>query len=288
MRYRNCVFTLNNYTDTEYNNLLYNTKFKYIIIGKEISDSGTHHLQGYFELLIQTRHNKIKAINPRMHFEKRKGSQKQAIDYCKKSGNFIENGISRMQGQRNDLNKLKIDLSDGRSIAEIVLMENLNYPQLRFLILAEPYLYKPKLSKRSCIWCYGETGTGKSHFAKTYTDLSDIYFKDVESKWWDGYTNQSVVVFDELRADCFKINYMLRLLDDLPLRVEYKGGTVPLRCETIIITSPLNPMEMYGKCNEKIEQLMRRIDKLQLFEIGGTISVDKGNTILTEIDFNQL
>lgn len=283
-RFRNCVFTLNNYNDDEYNNLLNNNKFKYIIIGKEISDSGTHHLQGYFELKKQTWHETIKKINPRMHFERRKGTQKQAIDYCKKSGNFIENGISRIQGQRNDLNKLKLDLIDGRTIADIIVNESLNYQQLRFLLMAEPYLFKPKLIKRSCIWCYGETGTGKSHFAKTYTDLSDIYFKDVESKWWDGYTNQSVVVFDELRADCFPLNYMLRLLDDLPLRVEYKGGSISLRAEMVIITSPYNPYEMYGAFNEKMDQLMRRIDKLLLFGDNFSISGVKGNTIHAEIE----
>jgi len=54
MRFRNIVFTLNNYTDDEYNNLLNHKEFKYVIIGKEIGEKGTPHLQRYAELNIDT------------------------------------------------------------------------------------------------------------------------------------------------------------------------------------------------------------------------------------------
>jgi hypothetical protein len=55
VRYRNICFTLNNYTSQEYEALLYNDNFKYVIIGKEVGESGTPHLQGYGELKNQMR-----------------------------------------------------------------------------------------------------------------------------------------------------------------------------------------------------------------------------------------
>ena len=40
-RFRNLVVTLNNYSEEEYNHLTNHPLFKYVTIGKEISESGT-------------------------------------------------------------------------------------------------------------------------------------------------------------------------------------------------------------------------------------------------------
>jgi len=53
-QFRNFVFTLNNYSEEEHETLLKCDSFKYIIIGREIGDSGTPHLQGYAELKKKT------------------------------------------------------------------------------------------------------------------------------------------------------------------------------------------------------------------------------------------
>lgn len=259
-RFTSCVFTLNNYNDLEYNDLLFNDLFSYIIIGKEVGDEGTPHLQGYFELKKQSRFNAIKCINLRMHFEKRKGSQEQAIAYCKKDGVYEENGNRKVQGDRSDLKKITADLSDGKSIRELLLGDGLSYQQLCFAQKAQPYLLKNKLLRRKCIWCYGPTGTGKSHFAKTFAPLDEIYFKKHDTKWWCGYNNEKIVVIDEFRACDMKLSELLILLDDLPYRIEYKGGSTLLQAELIIITTPRSPSDTYINCAEDIAQLMRRVE----------------------------
>lgn len=68
--------------------------FKYLIFGRETGESGTPHLQGYFELTKKLRRNQIQAIVgfERAHLEVRRGSAKQASDYCKKQENFEEFG----------------------------------------------------------------------------------------------------------------------------------------------------------------------------------------------------
>lgn len=84
-------FTLNNYTEEEYNNIIYvcSSKGEYII-GDEVGEEGTPHLQGYVKF-----HNKVRPINMfasnRIHWEKCKGSHQQNIDYCKKGGKFVTN-----------------------------------------------------------------------------------------------------------------------------------------------------------------------------------------------------
>jgi hypothetical protein len=63
-----------NYTESGYQGLLNNGKFKYVIIGKETDESDTPHLHGYGELATQMRFNRIKKdIHATTHFERRYG-----------------------------------------------------------------------------------------------------------------------------------------------------------------------------------------------------------------------
>jgi hypothetical protein len=47
-RLRNICFTLNNWTDQQYQSLM-GLDVSYIVFGKEVGESGTPHLQGYCE-----------------------------------------------------------------------------------------------------------------------------------------------------------------------------------------------------------------------------------------------
>lgn len=283
IKYTNIVFTLNNYTDLEYNDLLSNDLIEYIIIGKEVGSEGTPHLQGYAELINRSRFTKVKSINNRMHFEPRKGTQKQAIAYCKKDGDWVDRGTPKSQGHRTDLDKLKGDLINGRSMRDIVVNESLNYTQLCFLQKTQPYLLKNKLSKgKQVIWCYGPTGTGKSKFAWDYLDDKDeIYYKNPSNKWWDGYDSHKLIIIDDLRANNFLFTDLLRMFDIYPYRLEFKGGSTFLNSDTIIVTTNKHPREMFAnQSDEDIQQMLRRITIKEFCapgqEVGGQEVV--GNT----------
>ncbi|WP_445779031.1 hypothetical protein [Shewanella sp.] len=90
---RNWCFTLNNYTDTEYTSILsFCTKpGKLYIIGKEIGESGTPHLQGYISSKNAIRFNTLKSVCSRMHLEKAKGDGMANRKYCSKDGNYETN-----------------------------------------------------------------------------------------------------------------------------------------------------------------------------------------------------
>lgn len=96
-------FTLNNYSESEYEFLsseFRNKSEKYFyIVGKEVGESGTPHLQGYIALK-----DKSKKFRPlptfavkreegknAMHFERARGNREQNYKYCSKDGNFITN-----------------------------------------------------------------------------------------------------------------------------------------------------------------------------------------------------
>lgn len=88
-RLRKACFTLNNWTESELTQILtYFADMKYII-GKEIGESKTPHLQGYVEFGRQYSFKQIKEMIPRAHIEKPKGTREQNIKYCSKEGNVV-------------------------------------------------------------------------------------------------------------------------------------------------------------------------------------------------------
>lgn len=94
-RSRAFAFTLNNYNDSEYMSILAQTQkhSKYYIIGKEVGESGTPHLQGYVYFENAKTFNQMRdwLDNKRVHFEIAKGNKDQNYKYCSKEGDFISN-----------------------------------------------------------------------------------------------------------------------------------------------------------------------------------------------------
>lgn len=272
--YRNIVFTLNNYTDLDIQTVLTCKHFKYVIIGKEIAPStGTPHLQGYAELIKSMRFNALKKLFPTMHFEARYSSQTQAINYCKKDGDWTESGQTNRPGDRTDLRKQRDMIKAGVRLTELVEDQDLSPNQCKSI--KEYYtLFEPARDRDTPMlvyWYYGPTGSGKSKQAwDLYGD--DMYVKDCNSKWWDGYDGQETILFDDIRPNSFSFNWLLNITDRYPLRVEVKGGYRQFRSKRIIFTCPLSPNEFCYKMlnvaevGEDINQLLRRITDVMRFD----------------------
>ncbi len=91
-KHRSYCLTLNNYTDEELEH--WNTLFaegKRWIIGKEIGEEKTPHLQAYIQYKSSRSFGKMKKLFPRAHIEQAKGSPEENWKYCKKDGNFTTN-----------------------------------------------------------------------------------------------------------------------------------------------------------------------------------------------------
>lgn len=85
------TFTWNNYTEEEFLDIkkTWTKQCDYIIIGKEVGEQGTPHLQGYLELISKKRPMGTFGTT-RVHWEKAKGNRMQNKAYCSKDGNFHE------------------------------------------------------------------------------------------------------------------------------------------------------------------------------------------------------
>jgi len=83
-------FTLNNPTADDDKCEDWDPLTKYMIVGQEVGEEGTPHWQGYVEFLKEKRLTALKALIPRAHWEKCKGTPWQNFQYCSKDGQFKE------------------------------------------------------------------------------------------------------------------------------------------------------------------------------------------------------
>lgn len=103
LRSNRVCFTLNNYSEEEFDGLTKYfhdnpEKIIYGVIGMEIGENGTPHLQGFLNLREEPKKCGLKwwkAELPggsRMHFEGARGTDAQSKEYCTKEGPFMETG----------------------------------------------------------------------------------------------------------------------------------------------------------------------------------------------------
>lgn len=258
---RGYVFTLNNWTEDEYEKIK-KISCDYLIIGKETGESGTPHLQGFIYKKSVLTFNGIKKSIPRAHIEAMKGTAEQASTYCKKENNFYEHGEHPVgKGTRTDLDAVRDVIKETGKMSEVVQVAT-SYQSVRMAECILKYNEKPRNWKPNVIWIYGETGIGKTR--KAYEMLGDeLYRAHTNGKWFEGYDAHENVLIDDLRGDFMKYHELLGLLDRYGFRVECKGGSRQFLAKNIIITSHKRPEEIFcGKNEEDIKQLLRRIDEI--------------------------
>jgi len=76
--------------------------------------------QGYIELQKRVAFDVVKRAINNSHIESRRGSQQQAIEYCRKEGDFHEWGSPKNQGDRTDLQSIKRALESNSSIKTLL------------------------------------------------------------------------------------------------------------------------------------------------------------------------
>lgn len=272
-RARYWVFTLNNYTpEDEFYliNLPYDpsNQIAYIAFAREVAPTtGTPHLQGHLELREQLRFSQLKKlVPPQVYLAVRKGSFEDCETYISKEGEVQRSGerVSKGSGHRSDLDNCKALLDSGG--LALVAQEDFS-SFVRYHRGFEKYLglQQPKRSWETAVYIYwGKTGTGKTR--KVHDECADLYVH-TEEKWFDGYTGQESVLFDDFHGGVFKLPYLLKLLDRYPMQVPIKGGFVSWIPKKIFITSNIDPKTWFPNANEEhINALFRRVTNIIHFD----------------------
>lgn len=283
---RGWCFTCNNWTEDDLERLK-NIKCNYMIIGSEIGENGTPHLQGYVYIPnARSLSGMIKKDFKGCHLEITKGTPEQNKIYCSKQEIIYETGELPQKGKRTDLKKIKDEIiNENRTVDDIALEDpDIVHKYGRTLMLLEDIRLRnvERTEMTTCTWYYGKTGTGKSH--RTYerdSKKGNRYIVPRDGDWWDGYVGQETVILNDFRG---RIQYeeMLQMIDKYPYHVRRRGRAPrPFTSKHVIITSSLPPWEIYKNRMEEdnIDQLLRRIKVIEVIDKDTELELIRNVTI---------
>ncbi|ARO77516.1 rep protein [Circovirus pichong] len=259
-------FTLNNPTDEEVAAVkAWNpSEYHYAIVGRERGEQGTPHLQGFIHMKKKGRLSALKKLLSRAHWEKARGSDEDNEEYCSKEGDVILTLGIPVKGNRSDLSGAVAAVKAGsrmadiaRDFSEVYVKYGRGLRELALLIGQKPRDFKTEL-----IVVTGPSGVGKSRYANEYPGTK---FYKMKGEWWDGYSNEEVVVIDDFYG-WIPFCELLRLSDRYPHKVPVKGSYVEFNSKVIIITSNTHPETWYNEEKCHTPALFRRINRWLMWD----------------------
>lgn len=240
------------------------------------------HLQGYVEFRSPLDRKTVKKLlgNNSIHLEKALAGSKANIKYCSKVESrlpqfpFFEFGTpaSKTQGTRTDLLKMAESLKNGLPLHEVAKNNPVAYIRHSRGLDKLSQIYKQKFRNQyvdnmnvKVFW--GDAGAGKTRSIYEEYGPENCYTPvwNGSKFWFDGYSDQKVLVINEFYGQC-RVSTLQLLLDRYRLQVETKGGMVMSNWDTIIITSNCHPSQWYNSWDtipdRVVSSIIRRIDEI--------------------------
>lgn len=205
------------------------------------------------------------------------GNEAELIKYCQKDDTHPNNtarwllGTPTQQGKRNDLaDAIAIVVAGGiKRLIEERPKEYVKYSNGMEKLAKRVHCKKRDSSVAPIVAVlYGSTGTGKTKRAFDWADAwstatgKDYYVKDSDTKWWDGYEGEELVIIDEVLSQ-IELPSLLKILDRYQLQREAKGSVHQLSANKFVITSNYHPDAWFPTAGlASREALLRRITHL--------------------------
>lgn len=236
------------------------------VVARELHESGDPHLHAYVKYKTKIRTKDAAAF---FKFKTYKGNYQTARNplaiakYCKKDGDFIEDGIV--------INAKKKAREDKRSyVGHKLVIENakltdlvkehpefiFGYERLKNDIQAYRMDIEPMTDyyPRTCYWITGDPGIGKSRYVR---EQHPGCYNKPQNKWWNGYNGEDVVLLDDL--DSKEMGHLLKIWgDNYSYISEVKNGQVKPRYTKMYITSNYRPHELWKDDAQMCAAIERR------------------------------
>ena len=258
MKARNWSFTINNYVDVPKQLPQGPPPIKYLCFGRETSQNGTPHLQGFVSFKNAVyRPSRFFLQYGNGHFEMARGTAQENVDYCAKEGDFTEFGTRpKNQADQGHHGKRGGEVEQERwehtwrmskegRVEEVPADIRFRYYNT-VLKVASRYQKSPaELEKLDNTWIWGPSGSGKSTYVhKKYPG----HYRKGFSKWWDGFRMEEeahqTVILDDLHPKWSLKEELKNWADKFPFPAEYKGGVMIIRPARIVITSNYRPEQV--------------------------------------------
>ncbi|AUD57238.1 rolling-circle replication protein [Pleurochrysis carterae circular virus] len=258
-KFRNFVFTKNNYSQEDLDDLD-SMEIKYLIYGKESAPTtGTPHLQGF--VVFKNQRSTGSVCKELKCWARPAKTTQCAIAYCKKDGDFVERGTPPMTqeecGKKGEefYFKCLTAAEEGRFEdipASIMFTQDQAIHRHRQRALLAREL---KDTDEQMLWYWGAPGTGKSKKARG--DHPGFYLK-MCNKWWDGYSDQEVAILEDFDKKHEMLGHHLKIWGDrYPFPAEIKGGAMVIRPKLVIVTSNWHPSDIWSD-KPTLDPILRR------------------------------
>lgn len=239
------------------------------------------HLQGYVEFYKDKRMTQVKRIleNNALHLEARRGTRKQARDYCCDEDKRLPNTeavflgkFRTRQGHRTDVDQIADCVIDGWSASQIAAEFPSIYMRMHrgiaALITKRDEATLNQYHKIDTTVVFGKSRAGKTRFIFDKHGAENVYVAQITEDrklWFQGYEGQKVLLINEFYGQ-LPVNYMQNLLDNYRMQLQVKGGHAVSNWDHIYITANCDPIEWYSgwrRIPEAVmESIFRRFDEI--------------------------
>jgi len=240
------VMTLNNYTEDELIQIssIVPKYCKYAIIGKEVGEEGTPHLQGYIEFKHKSRPNSVFSFTKRIHWEKARGKREDNDIYCNKEERWLE-------------------------FPKAEEFDVIGYDELWAWQKSMLDIFKAKPDKRTIHWFWGEGNMGKTEMIRYLHHHYKVPFSyggsvsDIMNLAFNNMKDANAFLFSLTRVKGNKISYdaLEQLKDGCISNNKYETGcfVMPKRPHVFVFAN------FPPECDED-EMFMSR-DKIKVIEV---------------------